>query len=119
MQQQSDRFQAEPTDANLESVLSTTSTRVESKRLKALQLSGGSGVPIDPNARINAIEEFNFYRNVWKNRKGTCIDFLGNFDSGKKLKDIMEDVGIETDEAENVVLPALLPVPTRVQVPRH
>jgi ribosomal protein L12E/L44/L45/RPP1/RPP2 len=119
VQQQSDRFQAEPTDANLESVLSMTATRVESKRLKASQLSGGSGVPMDPNARINAIEEFNFYRNVWKNRKGTCIEFLGNFDSAKKMKDLMDDVGIETDEAENVVLPALLPVPSRIQVARH
>ena len=111
-QQLAARFEEEPTDADLDRVVVETASRVEAKKLKVSLLSGDSAKPIDPNARVHSIEEFNFYRNSWKSRKEICMDFLGNIagDDGskKKLKDIMDAAGVETDEAENATLPAVI-----------
>lgn len=85
-------------------------------------------------ARVKVVEEFNFYRNEWKNRRNKCVDVIDNMSEGMdkkvknhtchywthtaackhilfsscpllQVKDVMELMGIESDEAEKVKLP--------------
>ena len=107
-----DKLVSEPTDTDLDRVLADTVERVAEKRAKISVLTGGSAT-VDPNARMKIIEEHNFYRNVWKNRRDKCMDLIGNIleSSSKKSKDFMESAGLESDESEKVTLPPLIPLP--------
>ena len=57
-----------------------------------------------------AIKRHNFYRKLWQERKVVCMDLIENIadGSGKKVKDIMAEVGLETDEDCSNSLPPLI-----------
>ena len=97
----------EPTDDELDKELKETEARVETKRRKAETLSGPDAKSVDPYARQKVIEEYNFYRKHWKDRKEKVMDLIDMMSDGmnKKVEDVIEICGLESDENEGVKLP--------------
>ena len=66
---------------------------------------------MDPMVLIQVTQEHNFYRKEWATRKRIATELIPDLASGleKKLKDVISEIGLETDEEAGVVLPLLLP----------
>ncbi len=89
---------SEPTDENLDKILAETENKVSEKKSRlekilALTKGSNSDKKIDSNSYQNAINEYNFYRNSWKERKEKCVnvvEMLLDASEGKmKAKDLM------------------------------
>ena len=100
---------AEPTDADIDGQLAELETAVAEKSARAAMVSSA---PVDPNALRDAVVQHNFFRKEWLTRKRVVIDVVKDISdgSGKKLKDLVESIGLETDEDNGCTsIPPIIP----------
>lgn len=100
---------SEPTDADIDGQLAELEARVAEKAARAATISSA---PIDPNALRDVVAQHNFFRKEWVARKRTVIDIVKDISdgSGKKTKDVVEMIGIETDEDNGCTsIPPIIP----------
>ena len=66
---------------------------------------------MDPMVLIHVTHEHSFYRKEWAARKRIATELIPDLASGleKKLKDVISEIGLETDEEAGVILPLFLP----------
>ena len=85
------------------------------KEVAAMQVKADvlSSNKIDPKTQITNIKKHNLYRSKWIERKNGVMDIVNNIADGmeKKPSVIIADLGIETDEDVNAVIPSALTVP--------
>ncbi len=62
---------------------------------------------VDVDTLQSLIKQHNTLRNTWKMRKDHCMDMVGNMGEGtnKKIKDLVTELGLETDEEYKCVCP--------------
>lgn len=108
------RLAAEPTDVELPALLQQMESSREEKqaRLQGL-LEQGQGADANPNALRDAIRQFNGMREGWFRRRGLCMDALDLLAEGmdRKRSELLEELGLETDEDAGVKLPNVLKEP--------
>jgi hypothetical protein len=87
----------EPTDALLNEVLQQREETVASLKKRVQSMSGAN---MDPDACLNAVKKFNFYRSKWCQQKGSVMEVVGNIADGmeKKLSVVQDQLGIVTDK---------------------
>eukprot|EP01041_Mallomonas_annulata_P008887 gene8887-18400_t len=107
LQERSKTLLDEPTDTDLDKAIEETQRRVEQYRQRVSAISSGN---TDPKALENAVAAYNVYRKAWKERKDRCSDLAGTVadSTNKRVRDVMGEMGLETDEDEGVTLPPLL-----------
>lgn len=110
------RLAAEPTDAELPALLQQMESSREEKqaRLQGLLAQGQQGADdANPNALRDAIRQFNGMREGWFRRRGLCMDALDLLAEGmdRKRSELLEELGLETDEDAGVKLPNVLKEP--------
>lgn len=66
--------------------------------------------PVDPREFDKAVKECNRTRGLWRDRKLACVEALDMISDSmnKKLKVVVGEMGIETDEEASTFLPAVL-----------
>ena len=101
-------LKAEPSDKDIDAELAALEARVRDKSARAAKLCG---VVVDPQALRNAVLEHNFYRQHWATRKRNVMDLIKELASGmeKKVKEVVELIGIETDEEAKCEVPKPMP----------
>lgn len=92
----------------IERVLAELETRVAEKSHRASSITS---TKLSPFALKDAIKAHNFFRNKWRTRKDAVVEIMDAISDGmeKKPKAVMANMGIETDEDANCVLPAVIP----------
>jgi len=102
-------LRSEPSDEEIDDKLAALEASVAEKEARAAKISG---VVVDPQAMKKAVQEHNFYRKAWANRKRNVMDPLRDIASAmnKKVSVLISDVGMETDEEAGMpVIPPLIP----------
>lgn len=96
----------EPTDPDLDSVLSSATERLAEKEGRG----GRVAVRIDPKRIEQTVKAHNKARATWRDRKNKCLEVVDIISDGmgKKSKVIMGEMGIETDEDCSVFLPEVV-----------
>jgi len=94
-----------PTNSETEiriKTLSTENTDLEEK----LKLIKGKSIVITPEEKKKAEKDYDSFRLQWKKRKRMCKEIVDQLTeaSGKKAKDLIEEVGVTTDEEAGVSL---------------
>jgi hypothetical protein len=89
-------------------VLAELETRVAEKSQRANSITS---TKLAPHALKDAIKAHNFFRAKWRTRKDAVVEIMDAISDGmeKKPRAVMSNMGIETDEDANVVLPAVIP----------
>lgn len=102
---------AQPTDDHLDSAIFDTEAKLKQNKGRLLKISG---TPVDPMALEIAVASYNAYRKVWVDRKRKCIDIVNMIadGNGKRRADVISEMGLETDEDVNVVIPNEIQVAT-------
>jgi len=103
LSEQLSRLTSSLTDEDLETKL-TTLTAENEKRLQRLEVlrDGGNLISEKELKKINKDYETN--RKIWKDRKNKCTEIFGMIleNSTAKKKDLLEEIGIATDEDAGV-----------------
>jgi 26S proteasome regulatory subunit (ATPase 3-interacting protein) len=94
----------EPLDDELHVLIPGLEATVSQKRrqFKAIESSC-----VDLDMLQNLIKQHNSMRSIWKTRKEHCMDLVGSMGEGtnKKTKDLIAELGIETDEEYKSICP--------------
>ena len=107
-----DDLKKQPTDQELDDRLAEVEAAVQGKRAKVASISG---VSIDENALEKSVLLHNKYRSSWAQRKSKCMEIVDMIADGmgKSIKHVSLEVGLETDEESNEMLPKGLQVPVK------
>lgn len=101
-------LQAQPTDAALDARLDELhkTCAEQEQRLQAL----GSGPKVSRKDRERTVKRANEYRKQWVKRRRQAMDVVEMIADGweKKVKHVVDAIGVETDEEYNVTVPEAL-----------
>eukprot|EP00939_MAST-03C_sp_MAST-3C-sp1_P000351 g351.t1 len=101
------RLSQEPTEKELGKILPELNKEVEELQ-RTVDRYRASGQKVDPAAKESILKNVEKYRKTWKARRTAAMDVVNQFAEGadKKPKEIINMVGLETDEEYNVSLKA-------------
>mmetsp|Transcript_11795 Transcript_11795/g.15401 ORF Transcript_11795/g.15401 Transcript_11795/m.15401 type:complete len:346 (+) Transcript_11795:113-1150(+) len=103
---QAQTLASELPDEELRASLAEKIARNEEKENRIKEITGSS-VAASPGRKRKICQNFNKYRDLWVKRKRTANDFLGSLADGleKKLCDVEEMIGVETDKEMGCKVP--------------
>eukprot|EP01035_Chromulina_nebulosa_P016992 gene16992-22489_t len=106
------QLESEPADSEMENVIQLIESRLQAKEQRVKTISEMS---FNPNDLVRLVKKHNSYRTIWKNRKEICIDIIDSIvdSSNKKPKDIINEIGLETDEEVSLKIPSALSEPKK------
>lgn len=90
--------------AELAKALGDTKSAVSEMRAKLERIKGGGTPLVSPAERAAVKKALDKYVKAWKERKRAVMDAVGMISEGmeRKVKDVVDEIGVETDEAHGV-----------------
>jgi len=88
-----------PTDAEADKKIQELS--IQNQKLKEqLTALKSNSTPISPKDREKIVKQYNSMKGTWKKRKRQCEEIINEMQegSGKRFKELAEEIGLETDE---------------------